>query len=497
MTTPQTEGVAEPVDGATAAVETNEASDSSPEENDTEPQNGRVSIEDRFRRKRRERPAEVAEQTQADAGVEKVPEAGVPAEQEKPQDTAPIGRKPMVNGLNSNRDDSEAEVGIIPAIAAGVIAFIIAIDDEWIWIPGGIYGILYYCYKRVKSFAIEVCNCPPEALIAGTAGGAVATMTSPTVAHVMKSVLGDRAKGLRTTANAMFLSPGGVVSPITWGLRMSFFTYFLRSYIEDTHSIEDSYFHRWYSCAVGGAFAEVGARTVAAPAAKLVDQSRKNPGKSVGDVAKMILKGKGLMGFWQGMAPLRVEVPHMSLLLSSYAMLRGQAACFMPKHERETVSDMLVHVPTDMVCGGLAATIAHSATHAWRCAHEASRGNDSHFSANHSLSSCPLIARHSSVPLLQALALRVPHAAVIFGTYGFILSATTDKFPHNGTTGWGEHDVQRSTQYGGGLRNTKEEENSFWAFFGIRFAQQQNYDRYKYREGAENGNGNGNTNSSA
>ena len=371
----------------------------------------------------------------------------------------------------------EAGIPLWYSILIGVVSIIIAIDDEWIWIPGTIYGIMFWAYKRVKAAAYELVSIQPSILLSGASAAGVATVASPSIAVTMKPFLGAYGKGFRTLAFNMFLTPSGIVSPLTWALRFGWFTKLVNGKIDDTTASENTFKNRFICMATIGAFSETFARTTTAPFAKFIDLQRKSPGMSPSKVFRLMLKKDGLFGPWLGMAPLRVEVPHMAILLSTWGMSREAVSPYLPVVKEDDVSKrILTRLPADLATGAFAATVAYSITHSFRMSAEQNRKlTYEHFLKHNKESVCPFVFRHGSVSLQQCLALRVPHTALLFGLYGGFLSFFAPQYKESGVAGWGEREVSRFTQYGGQLEDTTMKELSFWQFFGGRMSSSRRY----------------------
>eukprot|EP01060_Flectonema_neradi_P003311 TRINITY_DN12127_c0_g1_i3.p1 TRINITY_DN12127_c0_g1~~TRINITY_DN12127_c0_g1_i3.p1 ORF type:complete len:378 (+),score=68.20 TRINITY_DN12127_c0_g1_i3:82-1215(+) len=274
----------------------------------------------------------------------------------------------------SSKRETAAEVPLWYSVFLGIIGVIIAIDDEWIWIPGTIYGVCFWVYKRVKAMAYEVVSLPPAIMLSGLGSASIATVTSPTLAATLKPLLGSYGKGFRTLAKDMFLTPSGLVSPLTWALRFGWFTKLLHNKIDDTTPAENTFKHRLICMGTIAAFSETFARLATAPFAKLVDLKRKSPGASSAHVVRSMFKKDGLFGPWIGMAPLRVEVPHMAILLSTWGMSREYVSRHLPKVSDDDIGrKVLTRLPVDFACGAFAATVAYSITHSFRMSAEENR----------------------------------------------------------------------------------------------------------------------------
>ena len=388
-------------------------------------------------------------------------------------DGKPKGRK---NKLVS--EESEVEVTFWQALVAALVTIVIIIDDEWIWIPGAMYGCLFWVYKRVERVALQIADISPRHVGAGAVASALSTVAAPALAVAASPVVGH---GLTSVARSMMLSPGGVLAPATWGLRMGIFTKAMRVYIDETHESDTSLWQRTWMTMKAAGIAEAGARLTTAPFVKLVDQSRKSPGTPAWTVARELMVSKGTFALWEGMAPLRIEVPHMILMLTTWATLRTAATNYLPKWDtpgQSTTTRMLERLPIDAVSGAVASAVAYTATQKWRLAADAASREAATFTRGSAQVVCSHVVNHSAISLTETLALRTPQAAVTFALYGAAMNYVDSDLAEVGLAGWGDAgDLGLETQYGGTSRRHAKYQDSFWEFFGARLSKAPDYSK--------------------
>eukprot|EP01063_Lacrimia_lanifica_P012972 TRINITY_DN19656_c3_g1_i1.p1 TRINITY_DN19656_c3_g1~~TRINITY_DN19656_c3_g1_i1.p1 ORF type:complete len:513 (+),score=185.05 TRINITY_DN19656_c3_g1_i1:49-1539(+) len=416
-------------------------------------------------------------------GAATPPAEGAKAEEAAPEETRARGRRNKYVSVDASGKEINPEIGLWPALAGALATLVIIIDDEWIWIPGLIYGVSFWAYKQVRNFVYDVCTIDPRIVGCAAASSGLSTLASPVVTAGTEKVLGTAAKGMTTLSRSMFLSPGGVISPLTWGLRMAGFTRMTEAYIKDTDQYEATLWNKACSLFVAGSLAELGSRMVTAPLVKVVDQVRKQPGKSPMSVAAQMVREKGTMALWEGMAPLRVEMPHVGVMLTTWALTREKLAGMYKTQweEADPFSRAVSRLPADIAAGAIATTAAYTATHGIRLAYEEQREQDVLFGKAGKKQACPLVVNHAKVPLKECLALRVPHTTFIFAAYGFAMSFAAPDHKELGVVGWGDRCEVRETEYGGMIRNDRRHDDSFWSFFGVRWGEVQRYDRYEKR----------------
>eukprot|EP01061_Rhynchopus_euleeides_P043052 TRINITY_DN7513_c0_g3_i1.p1 TRINITY_DN7513_c0_g3~~TRINITY_DN7513_c0_g3_i1.p1 ORF type:complete len:471 (+),score=121.48 TRINITY_DN7513_c0_g3_i1:106-1518(+) len=385
----------------------------------------------------------------------------------------PRGRKNMF----IDEDAPEPEITVKQAVIATLLAIIVIIDDEWIWIPGGMYAVAYWFYKRVERFTLETMKVSPIhmgcGLISSSAGmfltPALATATAPLIGHSMTAL-----------ARSMMFSPGGMVSPVMWSMRFGIFTKLLQDQIVYTHRDEATMKYRASSIATAAAVSEFSARMLTAPVAKIIDQCRKDPMHSAARVVRDMVKRNGYLSFWEGMAPLRIEVPHMTVMIGTWSALRTTMIDYIPRWEEQSpASRAMTRLPLDMLAGAAGCSLSYFLTHKWRLNYEEGRASEAFFTKTGKKQRCPLVTNHSNVPLKECLALRAPQAAFIFGTYGALMSFAEPDLPELGLRGWGENEVETETAYGGRQKHDARPRDSFWEFIGARMSRVPNYDKPK------------------
>ncbi|KAJ9454555.1 hypothetical protein DIPPA_08546 [Diplonema papillatum] len=388
----------------------------------------------------------------------------------------PRGRKnPLVDETAEG-----ADLPVWKVIFGSVIATIIAIDDEWIWIPGTIYAVFYYAYKQARNAAAEVASIPPVSIASGIAAGGVAMGVTPLVVPLLPLGISSEL------ARKMYFAPVSLMSPLTWGLRLGVFTHLVGRAIKDTHVKEDGAYWRLSHLFFYGGCAEVFARVSSAPFCKVADLVAKHPEQTAAKAVKDYVKIKGVLSLWEGMAPLRVEVPHMALLLGSWGFAREKVTSSFCEPWQEdadlaTRTQRALHrFPIDFALGGLCTAFANTVTHSWRNYYEEHRIAQKGFTETYGVAACPLVTRHLNINLKTAITLRAPHTALFFGLYGACMNVFAPSYKEVGVSGWGEHDVQRFSDYGGAVFDEKLHDDSFWAFFGARLAQKRyNHSIYK------------------
>eukprot|EP00754_Rhynchopus_humris_P049745 Rhum_TRINITY_DN8560_c0_g1::Rhum_TRINITY_DN8560_c0_g1_i1::g.28701::m.28701 len=385
----------------------------------------------------------------------------------------PKGRK---NKLVS--PESEVEVTLWQAFVGALVTLIIIIDDEWIWIPGAIYGCLFWVYKRAEKLALHVADISPRHIGAAAVASALSTVAAPALAVAVSPMVGH---GLTSVARSMMTSPGGLLAPATWGLRMGIFTKALRVYIEETHEADTSLWQRTWMTMKAAGMAESTARLTTAPFVKMVDQCRKSPGTPAWTVARELMRSKGVFALWEGMAPLRIEVPHMMLMLSTWATLRTAATSYLPKWDtpgQSTTTRMLERLPIDAASGAVASVVSYTATQKWRLSVDAAAREVTSLTRGSSQVACAQVVNHSAIPLVETLALRTPQAAVTFALYGAAMNYVDSDLAEVGLTGWGDAgDLGLETQYGGTSRKHSKYQDSFWEFFGARMSRAPDYSK--------------------
>ena len=384
----------------------------------------------------------------------------------------PIGRINKQAHKTEELAAEETRQQLKTLLIGSIVAAIVVIDDEWIWIPGVLYGVAYYYYKRFLHLIEEMQKVSPVHMLCGSAAGISGTFGMSLLMTAVSPVVGSSLAELSRSAA---FSPGGVTSNFMWGLRLGVFTKLFRDGVEHTPSDEITATTKASHAAYAAGVAEAAARVVFAPVTKVIDQHRKTPEASLGKVIGEMRK-KGLISFWEGMAPIRIEVPHMALMIGTWATLRGQINQYLPKWDESTVTTRIAsRLPVDMFCGAVGAGVAYTATHQWRINYEEKRASEVIFSQSSKKAVCPLVVNHSKIPLKECLTFRTPQAALVFGTYGLAMSLAEPTLEDAGLVGWGDFDQDLETEYGGRPKHLAQDRHSFWEFFGVKGSKVPKY----------------------
>eukprot|EP01062_Namystynia_karyoxenos_P062314 TRINITY_DN55204_c0_g1_i1.p1 TRINITY_DN55204_c0_g1~~TRINITY_DN55204_c0_g1_i1.p1 ORF type:complete len:454 (+),score=84.97 TRINITY_DN55204_c0_g1_i1:86-1363(+) len=371
-------------------------------------------------------------------------------------------------GSGESVDPEHARPSRWKVALATLATILVCVDDEWLWIPGVAYGLALYLWKQTKRAARSIATVPPACVATGAGAALVARAglsVAPLSAVATPAAGAEAAAALVAARDAMLHSPGGLVAPLSWGLRLGIFTAVQRRWMLRTEPEEAGFLNRASLACAAGAWAELWARFLTAPFTRIAEEVRAIEG-SAASAARRLYTSRGLLPFWEGMPPVTVEVPHMALLLGCYATARDTAwRTFSLEWDpnEQWWHRALPRAPIDALCGGLAAAVAHGATHNLRQTVDDRRASGFH----KAVGGTTYVSRPSaSVPLRAGLAVRTLHGAIFFPAYGAILSAVDPARKENGFRGWGEI-PPAVNRYGAPLHGVNEEDDSFWGFFGV------------------------------
>eukprot|EP01062_Namystynia_karyoxenos_P033343 TRINITY_DN24542_c0_g1_i1.p1 TRINITY_DN24542_c0_g1~~TRINITY_DN24542_c0_g1_i1.p1 ORF type:complete len:550 (+),score=103.93 TRINITY_DN24542_c0_g1_i1:72-1652(+) len=362
----------------------------------------------------------------------------------------------------------------LQGIIAAVVAAIIAIDDSWIWAPALVGAVIMKVWDLMMR-AKDSCMSLPAVQVAGASTSAFVGRYALLGASRFVPLMCSEA------ARAITRSAGGVVAPLTWGLRLGVHTAVIRRWMI-LHGDEDppGILSRWWMYATAGAWSELCARVAVAPLAKVI-HDHQSGGLSYSQALRHTMGRRGIIGMYDGMAPLRVEVPHMAILLSTFVTLREVAVkrLGLTWDENAPWADRaLPRIPIDACCGGIAAALANTATLQFRNNVEQSRVDEMAFSQSaRAQAKLGIVRRHASLTLSQVLGVRVPYTAMIFagaGAFQALFEPGRNECGYG--CGWGEYSMQYDML---GRRKEGPQGYSIGAIFGIRYTNAVDWEGVK------------------
>lgn len=406
-------------------------------------------------------------------------------------------------------DDEDAELRKkqankhwIRTIIFGIIVTLGIIEDEFIWIP----FLMYASYVKMLSYVVawknSVLIMSPCQLVSNTVS-AVATRYGmlALASHAPGVFHADAVRGI-------LRSPGAVLAaPVTWPLRLSFHTTIIRRWMIQ-HGDDDppGLMRRFTIYSAAGGASELLARVATAPIVKALSVQRKMAadGASGGGITsalryihngalqdatgkyRLTRSSSGLLGFWTGTAPLRVEVPHMALLLGAFTTLREEAVkrvCAPWDPARPWAEQAPPRAPIDFCCGAAAAAVASAVTLPYRLSVDEDRAGSMAFSKTaRKHERMQTVQRHGALELRHVLKVRAPQTGVIFAASGLLHALMEPGRRELGYgCGWGEYDVDKNAQGQSKIflqhRKQAKEYNVGHMFGGMLPGQEVDWDR--------------------
>eukprot|EP01062_Namystynia_karyoxenos_P039179 TRINITY_DN28498_c0_g1_i2.p2 TRINITY_DN28498_c0_g1~~TRINITY_DN28498_c0_g1_i2.p2 ORF type:complete len:491 (+),score=153.60 TRINITY_DN28498_c0_g1_i2:59-1474(+) len=292
---------------------------------------------------------------------------------------------------------------------------------------------------------------------------------------------------LRGGAATVLASGAHRFSPALWGVRLGVHLAVMARFMRHQRPREELPLRLRLSLAcAAAAWSEWWARVLCAPAARIAHEASANPGLGPWGAARRVWACGGLQALWRGAPPLRVELPHMALQLGGFTALRDAAIYRLGLEwdpEAPWWRRVAPRLPVDAACGAASAAAAHAATHRWRAAVELSRREA--IDVIHLGGEALVLPRPGAfLPLAAVLAVRVPHAAVLFACYGALHGALRPEVREAGFSGWGDTQPTLS-RYGEVVGGNDSMANDFWSLFGVMLPQARDWSPRPRRPSAD------------